>query len=208
MRPRWPACSSGSARSSSRAPRTSSCSSSARCRSACSRFIGWSIGRRSCASVMLGVLLWATALTCAYYGIFAALMVGLGTLFFACTARTLAIARLLDRHRPGGVHQHRPDGAVLPALPLRAERDGLCPHARRRAGLFGESAGLGRFGGVGASLVAAGARRLQRGAVSRHPRDGARRRRGGGHRCRRAPSRRQAARRATLLAATRRSSTC
>ena len=34
-------------------------------------------------SVVLGVLLWATALACAYYGIFAALMVGLGTLLFA-----------------------------------------------------------------------------------------------------------------------------
>jgi hypothetical protein len=30
-------------------------------------------------AVTLGVLLWATALTCAYYGIFAALMIGLGT---------------------------------------------------------------------------------------------------------------------------------
>jgi hypothetical protein len=34
-------------------------------------------------SATLGVLLWATALACAYYGIFAALMVGLGTLVFA-----------------------------------------------------------------------------------------------------------------------------
>jgi hypothetical protein len=34
-------------------------------------------------SVVLGLLLWATALACAYYGIFAALMVGLGTLLFA-----------------------------------------------------------------------------------------------------------------------------
>ena len=31
----------------------------------------------------LGILLWATALTCAYYGIFAGLMVGLGTLIYA-----------------------------------------------------------------------------------------------------------------------------
>ncbi len=38
-----------------------------------------SVGR----SVTLGVLLWATALTCAYYGVFAALMVGLGTVVFA-----------------------------------------------------------------------------------------------------------------------------
>jgi hypothetical protein len=38
-----------------------------------------SIGR----SVALGVLLWATAMTCAYYGIFAALMVALGTAVFA-----------------------------------------------------------------------------------------------------------------------------
>jgi hypothetical protein len=34
-------------------------------------------------SVALGVLLWATALSCAYYGIFASLMVGLGTLVYA-----------------------------------------------------------------------------------------------------------------------------
>jgi hypothetical protein len=34
-------------------------------------------------SVTLGVSLWATALTCAYYGIFAALMIGLGTAIFA-----------------------------------------------------------------------------------------------------------------------------
>ena len=34
-------------------------------------------------SVVLGLLLWATALTCAYYGIFAALMVGLGTILYA-----------------------------------------------------------------------------------------------------------------------------
>jgi hypothetical protein len=38
-----------------------------------------SVGR----SVLLGVLLWATALACAYYGIFAALMIGLGTVTFA-----------------------------------------------------------------------------------------------------------------------------
>lgn len=36
-------------------------------------------------SVVLGLLLWATALTCAYYGIFAGLMVGLGTLLYALT---------------------------------------------------------------------------------------------------------------------------
>ncbi|MGQ0736107.1 MAG: hypothetical protein ACT4QD_20955 [Acidobacteriota bacterium] len=34
-------------------------------------------------SVVLGVTLWATALSCAYYGIFAGLMVGLGTAVFA-----------------------------------------------------------------------------------------------------------------------------
>ncbi len=38
-------------------------------------------------SVVLGVVLWATALTCAYYGIFAGLMIGLGTLLFAFTRR-------------------------------------------------------------------------------------------------------------------------
>lgn len=34
-------------------------------------------------SVTLGLLLWVTALFCAYYGIFAALMIGLGTLVYA-----------------------------------------------------------------------------------------------------------------------------
>lgn len=38
-------------------------------------------------SVVLGVLLWAQALSCAYYGIFAGLMVGLGTLWFAASRR-------------------------------------------------------------------------------------------------------------------------
>jgi hypothetical protein len=38
-------------------------------------------------SVVLGVALWATALTCAYYGIFAALMIGLGTLIVAASRR-------------------------------------------------------------------------------------------------------------------------
>jgi hypothetical protein len=36
-------------------------------------------------AVTLGVVLWAQALSCAYYGIFAALMVGLGSLTFAVT---------------------------------------------------------------------------------------------------------------------------
>ncbi|MCC6990888.1 MAG: hypothetical protein IT181_17915 [Acidobacteria bacterium] len=36
-------------------------------------------------AVVLGLVLWAQALSCAYYGIFAGLMVGLGTLFFAAT---------------------------------------------------------------------------------------------------------------------------
>ncbi len=38
-------------------------------------------------SVTLGLALWVTALSCAYYGIFAGLMVGLGTLLFAWTRR-------------------------------------------------------------------------------------------------------------------------
>lgn len=36
-------------------------------------------------AVTLGIVLWAQALSCAYYGIFAALMVGLGTFLFAAT---------------------------------------------------------------------------------------------------------------------------
>jgi len=42
-----------------------------------------SVGR----SAVLGVTLWATALCCAYYGIFAALMVSLGTLLYAASRR-------------------------------------------------------------------------------------------------------------------------
>ncbi len=44
----------------------------------------------------------AQALSCAYYGIFAGLMVGLGTLFFAVTPRAVALAALLgpDRRWP------------------------------------------------------------------------------------------------------------
>ncbi len=38
-------------------------------------------------SVVLGVSLWLQALACAYYGIFAGLMVGLGTLVYAATRR-------------------------------------------------------------------------------------------------------------------------
>jgi hypothetical protein len=38
-------------------------------------------------SIVLGVTLWATALACAYYGIFAGLMVSLGTVLFAVTRR-------------------------------------------------------------------------------------------------------------------------
>jgi hypothetical protein len=38
-------------------------------------------------SAVLGVVLWATAMTCAYYGIFAALMVSLGTLIYATSRR-------------------------------------------------------------------------------------------------------------------------
>ena len=49
------------------------------------RFTGLPIGRPSHARSCSARLLWATALTCAYYGIFAAMMVGLGTLLFAYT---------------------------------------------------------------------------------------------------------------------------
>jgi hypothetical protein len=38
-------------------------------------------------SVTLGLVLWATALTCAYYGIFAALMIAMGTAIFAISRR-------------------------------------------------------------------------------------------------------------------------
>jgi hypothetical protein len=36
-------------------------------------------------AIALGLILWVQALSCAYYGIFASLMVGLGTLFFAAS---------------------------------------------------------------------------------------------------------------------------
>lgn len=38
-------------------------------------------------ALALGVVLWAQALACAYYGIFAALVLGLGTLYFSITRR-------------------------------------------------------------------------------------------------------------------------
>jgi hypothetical protein len=38
-------------------------------------------------AVILGLLIWAQALACAYYGVFAILMIGLATLFFAATRR-------------------------------------------------------------------------------------------------------------------------
>ena len=44
-------------------------------------------------AITLGLVLWAQALSCAYYAIFAALMVGLGTLVFAWTRRLWTSAR-------------------------------------------------------------------------------------------------------------------
>jgi len=41
-------------------------------------------------SAGLGLVMWATAMCCAYYGIFAALMVGFGTLFYAISRRLWA----------------------------------------------------------------------------------------------------------------------
>ena len=69
------------------------------CPSRCSPSTAWSIGRRPGRAVTLGVVLCAQALSCAYYGIFAGLMVGLGTLVFAVDPRPVALAALLGAHR-------------------------------------------------------------------------------------------------------------
>ena len=48
---------------------------------------------------MLGIALAGQALACAYYGIFAGLMVGYGVLFFADGRRLWRVPRILDRRR-------------------------------------------------------------------------------------------------------------
>ena len=171
QRRRWPASCSRFALTSSRAPRTCSCSSSARCRSACSRFTGWWTRRRSCARPRSACCLWATALTCAYYGIFAALMVGLGTLVYAVSRGLWRSARLLDRHRPRGVHQHRAD-AFLSSFRTRTSRTRWVSCARwtMREHYSANLGAWARLVGLGAPLVAARARQLQRSAVPGHPR--------------------------------------
>ena len=83
----WRPCSTRSHRSPSPARRTSSCSSPAAFRSACSPSIVSLTGRPSVVRVVLGVLLWLQALACAYYGIFAGLMIGFGTFVVAATRR-------------------------------------------------------------------------------------------------------------------------
>jgi hypothetical protein len=44
-------------------------------------------GQTAGRAVVLGLVLWAQALSCAYYGIFAGLMVGLGTIYYAFSRR-------------------------------------------------------------------------------------------------------------------------
>ena len=90
-------------------------------------------------SVVGGARAWCSAscssprrLSCAYYGIFAGLMVGLGTLFFAVTRGLWRSPRYWARHRLAAVRIGGLDDAVLPALPAGAG-PGLRAHARRRA---------------------------------------------------------------------------
>ena len=98
--------------------------------------------------VALGLALAAQALACAYYGIFAGLMVGYGVLFLAVsrglwraprTGRAVAIAAATSRRR-------RP--SVLPAVLRAAARDGLRAIARRRAAVFGDVAELSGVAGA------------------------------------------------------------
>ena len=163
-------CSTPSARSSSRARRTSSCCSPAAFRSACSPSIAWSIGAAVPRALALGLLLWLQALACAYYGIFAGLMVGpRDPASSPATRRLLAQPRLLDRRsdwrrscRVGA------DRAVLPALPATCSRTPASPAPWTMRGMYSADAGrLARLVGVGAPLVAAVDRAVQRGAVPR-----------------------------------------
>ena len=131
----------------------------------CSRSIASSIGRRRCALGALGAVLWAQALSCAYYGIFAGLMVGLGTLLLRGHPRPVALGALLGRHRPRRVLA-RADAAVLPALPRGAGREGFAARSTTR----GRTAPTSRPGWRRRpGRIAGGCRRsrLQRSAVSR-----------------------------------------
>ena len=105
-------------------------------------------------AVALGLVLWAQALSCAYYGIFAGLMVGLGTLVFAVTRGLWRSPRYWGLIGAGGRGVARPDAAVLPAVPAGAG-PGLRPHARRRPDVQRQRRRLARLVGVGAPLVAA-----------------------------------------------------
>ena len=63
--------------------------------SRCSPSTASSIAPSPGRALTLGVVLWAQALVCAYYGIFAALMIGLGTLFYAVSRRLWRSPRVL-----------------------------------------------------------------------------------------------------------------
>ena len=128
-------------------------------------------------AVTLGVVLWAQALSCAYYGIFAGLMVGLGTLVFAVTRAAVAIAALLGRDRRWPPRCRI--GLTLPFfLPyLQVAGPGVRAHARRCAACTAPTAARGwprRPGPIAGGSRAH--RGLQRGAVPGRHRG---RRRGG-----------------------------
>ena len=110
--------------------------------------------------LVLGLVLFAQALSCAYYGIFAGLLVGARHDLLRAGAWDVALAGatgLAIGPRPVAVGS---DAAVLPAVPRRAEGGRLRALARRRRDVLGELAGVAHVGGVGASLVAAVARGL------------------------------------------------
>ena len=87
-----------------------------------------SLGR----ALALGVVLFAQALSCAYYGIFAGLMVGLGTFVFAVSRGLWRSPRYWALVGAAAAVVARPHPAVLPAVSPGAG-SGLRPHARRRA---------------------------------------------------------------------------
>ena len=129
----WRACSSASVRSSSPAPRTSSCSSSARCRSVCSRFIGSSIGPPSgCAGRR-------SACCCGdrpHLRVLRHLRRPDGGPRHAALAATRGLWRSHDYWIGIGLAAFTSVGLTVPFfLPYlaRAARDGLCPYARRCA---------------------------------------------------------------------------
>ena len=82
-----------------------------------------------------GVALAAQALSCAYYGIFAGLMVGYGVAAAGGDAAAVAIRRLLDRDRRRRSHALACSSCLLHSVPSRAEGERVLPgQSRTRRG--------------------------------------------------------------------------